>query len=60
MVREHSTVWLIYTMPIHMRVYHPDIWGTIERDFERVKVFPGTLGGGELYVCRTKSLSGNL
>lgn len=55
MVRERSTVWLVYTMPIHMRVYHPDIWGTIERNFELVKVFPGTLGGGEVYVCRAKT-----
>ncbi|HKQ77195.1 MAG TPA: glycosyltransferase family 39 protein [Blastocatellia bacterium] len=47
----HEAVWLVYTLPIEVRAYRPDIWRIIERDFEVVKVFPGTLGGGEVYVC---------
>ena len=47
----HATVWLVYTLPIEVKAYRPDIWRAIERDFEVVKLFPGTLGGGEVYVC---------
>jgi hypothetical protein len=50
--QSHETVWLVYTLPIEIKAYRPDIWGIIERDFEIVKIFPGTLGGGEVYVCR--------
>ena len=48
----HSKVWLVYTLPIQVKAYRPDIWQVIEREFEVVKIFPGTLGGGEVYVCR--------
>ncbi len=51
----HSDVWLVYTIPIQVKAYRPDIWQAIESDFEVVKVFPGTLGGGEVFVCRQKS-----
>ena len=49
-----SNVWLVYTIPIQVKAYRPDVWRVIERDFEVVKVFPGTLGGGEVFVCRQK------
>lgn len=48
----HSNVWLIYTIPIQVKAYRPDVWKIIEQEFEVVKIFPGTLGGGEVYVCR--------
>jgi hypothetical protein len=50
--RSHPTTWLIYTLPIHLQAYHPEIWELINEEFKIVKVFPGTLGGGEVYVCR--------
>jgi MFS family permease len=51
----HATVWLVYTLPVEVRAYRPDIWQMIEEEFEVVKIFPGTLGGGEVYVCRSQS-----
>lgn len=48
-------VWLVYTIPIELRAFKPDIWRVIERDFEVVKVFPGTLNGGEVFVCQNKA-----
>lgn len=48
-------VWLVYTLPIEVRVYRPDVWRIVERDFAVVRVFPGTLGGGEIYVCQTRA-----
>ncbi len=50
----HKAVWLVYTLPIEVKAYRPEIWSIIERDFEIVKVFPGTLGGGEVYVCMNR------
>jgi hypothetical protein len=51
----HANVWLVYTIPVQLKAYQPDIWQTVDRDFETVKVFPGTLGGGEVLVCREKA-----
>jgi hypothetical protein len=48
----HPRVWLIYTLPVHMKAYLPDMWDVIQRDYEVVRVFPGTLGGGDVTVCR--------
>jgi mannosyltransferase len=51
--REAASPWLVYTLPIELRTYHPDVWRVVEREYRPVKIFPGTLkGGGEVYVCR--------
>lgn len=50
-----SRVWLVYTLPIQIKAYRPEIWRTIEREFQIVEVFPGTLGGGAVYVCRQRA-----
>lgn len=47
-----STVWVVYTTPIHMKAWFPELWDDVQRDFTPVKQFPGTLGGGTIYVCR--------
>jgi len=52
--RSHASVWLVYTIPVELKAYRPEIWKVVDRDFETVKVFPGTLGGGEVHVCREK------
>ena len=52
--RSHAAVWLVYTIPVELKAYRPEIWKVVDRDFETVKVFPGTLGGGEVHVCREK------
>jgi hypothetical protein len=50
--RQHQNVWLVYTLPVHVKAWLPDIWDLIEREYEPVRVFPGTLGGGDVTVCR--------
>jgi hypothetical protein len=51
--------FLVYTLPEDLRAFHPDLWSAVNADFDTVKIFPGTLGGGEVYVCRERSkLSG--
>jgi 4-amino-4-deoxy-L-arabinose transferase-like glycosyltransferase len=44
-------VWLIYTFPRYIEDETPGLMDVIERDFETVRVFPGTLSNGEVYVC---------
>jgi len=53
-IKSHLSTWLVYTLPIELRAYHPEIWKIIEREFELTKVFAGTLGGGKVYVYRSK------
>ncbi len=44
---------MVYTLPIELRAVHPGIWKTLAADFETdCWIFWGTLGGGEVYVCR--------
>jgi 4-amino-4-deoxy-L-arabinose transferase-like glycosyltransferase len=52
--REHSHLWLVYTIPTQLRAFSMEFWKAIQREFEVVKVFPGTLGDGEIYVCRRR------
>lgn len=47
-------IWLIYTLSPEIKAFHPDIWQIIERDYEIVKVFPGTLNGGEIFICQKR------
>jgi mannosyltransferase len=49
---QHQGVWLVYTLPVHLKAWVPEIWEVIQRDYEVVRVFPGTLGGGDVNVCR--------
>jgi mannosyltransferase len=48
--------FVVYTLPIELRAVHPDIWQTLEKDFQTDRIFWGTLGGGEVYVCRRKDV----
>ena len=48
----HQGVWLVYTLPVHLNAWVPEIWEMVQRDYDVVRVFPGTLGGGEIVVCR--------
>jgi hypothetical protein len=52
--RGGGNTWLVYTLPVEVKAYRPGVWQTIQSDFTIVKVFPGTLGGGEVVVCRQR------
>ena len=49
--------WLVYTVPIHLQSFYPEILNTISEDFKVIKQFYGTLGGGTIFVCRTDNLT---
>jgi mannosyltransferase len=48
-------VWLVYTLPVQLSSVRPDIWQEVQTNFATVKIFHGTLGGGEVYVCKRKA-----
>ncbi|MFO0839383.1 MAG: glycosyltransferase family 39 protein [Phycisphaerae bacterium] len=53
--RGFARTWLIYTIPTEVKAYRPGVWEQVERDYENVRLFPGTLGDGTVFVCREKS-----
>jgi hypothetical protein len=53
--REDPSLWLVYTLPIQLKAFHPETWALIEKEFRVVRQFPGTLGDGEVYVSRQQS-----
>ena len=50
----HPHSFLVYTLPIELKAFHPALWQAVQSEYEPVKVFYGSLGGGEVYVCREK------
>jgi hypothetical protein len=54
LMRKPGPVSLVYTLPIELAAFRPDLWESVKQNFEPTKVFPGTLGGGEVYVCASK------
>jgi mannosyltransferase len=52
-LQKGNSIWLIYAMPIAVRADHPDIWEVVQAKFTILRVFPGTLAGGEIYVCKS-------
>lgn len=49
--RREGRTWLIYTFPRYLRHGSPAIADLIERECPRPRVFPGTVGGGDIMVC---------
>ncbi len=52
------TAWVVYTLPIFLESREPEIWNVLQREFDTVRVFRGTLGGGEVVVCKTRARPG--
>ena len=53
--RRHRSVTLVYTLPYELQAFNPDLWTAVQGNFSPARVFPGTLGGGEIYVCRERA-----
>jgi mannosyltransferase len=49
-----SRTVVVYTLPIELRAAEPELWNAIQASFETERIFWGTLGGGEVYVCRQR------
>ena len=44
--------WFVYTFPQVLKSVAPDILTSVQRDFQMVETFDGTLNGGTVYVVR--------
>lgn len=53
-LRERGPTWFVMTMPLHFETRYPDMVGELREHFELVREFPGTVGGGEVLVYRSK------
>ena len=53
-IRAHAKqTWLLYTFPTHVSAVYPEIMRAIQKDFQTVKQFPGTIGDGSIFVSRS-------
>jgi len=43
--------WVVYTLPRYLEYSAPDLMRMIRQDCPTSRVFPGTLGGGDIVVC---------
>jgi mannosyltransferase len=50
-----QTTWVLYTIPIFVESRYPALWNTLQTECAQPKVFRGTMGGGEVYVCRVET-----
>jgi hypothetical protein len=54
-IRRYSErAWLVYSFPTYMRAVHSGILERVQAEFDVVRVFPGSLGDGDIYVCRSR------
>ncbi len=53
-VQTCPTLYLVFTLPAELKGFHPELWAVINTQFRTVQVFPGSLGGGEIYVSRLR------
>ena len=62
--KQGHDVWLLYMFPRYLDDYEPALMSEIRRDCPTTKVFKGTLGGGDVFVCKLqtdgKEVSSNL
>ncbi len=49
--RQGGRVWLVYTFPSYIEDETPGLMNAIDRRFKTIRVFPGTLEHGEVFVC---------
>jgi uncharacterized membrane protein len=51
-LRARTPVWLIYSFPRYLKSFDADIAAAVEKDCGTARRFPGSVGGGEVIVCR--------
>jgi hypothetical protein len=50
-----EAVWVVYTFPRYLESWSPPLADMIRREFVIAKVFPGTVGDGDVYVAKSRS-----
>jgi 4-amino-4-deoxy-L-arabinose transferase-like glycosyltransferase len=52
--RQGHDAWLLYMFPMYLDDGAPALMSEIRRDCPTTKVFKGTLGGGDVFVCKVQ------
>jgi len=52
--KQGHDVWLVYMFPMYLDSSAPALMSEIRRDCPTMKVFKGTLGGGDVFVCKVQ------
>lgn len=55
-LRQVGAVWFAWSFPRYLQQSAPDVLAVLERDCREAAVFPGTIGGGDLHVCRLEAV----
>jgi len=50
----HPRTWVLYTFPVRLSAAYPELWARLETRYDRMAVFPGTVGGGEVVVLASR------
>jgi hypothetical protein len=50
--RQGRAVWIVYTFPRYLAAWRPPLMEIIRNRFTVIRVFPGTLGDGAVFVGR--------
>ena len=54
--RSARRTWVVYTLPARLRAVTPQLFGHITSpQYQVIRVFPATVGGGEIHVLRHDS-----
>lgn len=56
-LRRRGKVWFVYTFPRYLDLYDPGLAAHVDADCREQRVFPATLGGGEVIVCTMDALT---
>lgn len=51
-LRRSGGVWIAWAFPRYLAASAPEILATLDRDCTRAATFRGTIGGGDVHVCR--------
>lgn len=55
---ESKGVWFLYSLPLHMQAYHPGVYERVRATYQLARVFPGSLGDGDVYVYHWRPAGG--
>jgi len=50
-LRRGRRVWLVYSFPAYLERGAPDVAAVVRQECGTAKIFPGTVGGGDIHVC---------
>jgi mannosyltransferase len=53
-LKKQNHLWVLYIFPEDIRTLYPQVLAKLEKDFELVKTFDGTLNGGTIYLRRSR------